>query len=295
MLLSLAMCGGIVFIKGAAFSLSGSQAIFADFIESLVQIPVIAFAAYALSYRHRPPDVNHMYGHGKIQFVSSAIEGSLVTSAAMYIWFDTAVSMIRGYELHDMTLAGGLALIAAMLNGLVGWHLIRTGKKLKSIILIADGQHILSDFVTTAATLTGAIAAYLTGWLWLDALAAALAGLYIITVGLRLVRQSLSGLLDEADIHVDSIVRSVLDEECNQNQWEYHALRHRTEGDRHWVDIHLVFPPKVSLNEAHDDASHLEEKIRDAFEENVIVTTHLEPEGKEHDDDLKQLYKEPLP
>jgi cation diffusion facilitator family transporter len=292
MLLSLAMAVIIIFIKGAAYFLSGSLAIFSDFIESGIQLPVIAFAAYSLSLRHRPPDENHLYGHGKIQFLSAALEGGLVIAAAMLIWYQTGLSVIQGYELDDVRSASGLAILAAGLNGFAGWYLIRTGKRVNSIILIADGNHILSDCVTTGATLIGAVSASLTGWIILDILSAILAGAYILTVGLKLVRQSVGGLLDEADSHVDQIVRKVLREESNEHSWDYHALRHRSEGDKHWVELHLVFKADVSLEEAHDEASHLEDELRQALEQPVTVTTHLEPEGKEADQDPHTEIKE---
>ncbi|MBZ0256150.1 cation diffusion facilitator family transporter [bacterium] len=285
MLLSLAMAVIIIFVKGAAYFLSGSLAIFSDFIESGIQLPVIAFAAYSLSLKHRPPDENHLYGHGKIQFISAALEGGLVIAAAMLIWYQTGVSIIQGYELDDVRSASILAIIAAGLNLFVGWHLIRTGNKINSIILIADGKHILSDCVTTGATLIGALGAWLTGWILIDIFAAILAGAYILTVGLKLVRQAVGGLLDEADSHVDRIVRKVLREESKEHRWDYHALRHRSEGDKHWVELHLVFKPDVSLHEAHNEASHLEDELRQALDQPVTVTTHLEPEGDEADRD----------
>ncbi|MDP8242835.1 MAG: cation diffusion facilitator family transporter [Candidatus Hinthialibacter antarcticus] len=292
MLLSLFMAVIIIFIKGAAYFQSGSLAIFSDFIESAIQLPVIVFAAYSLSLKHRPPDENHLYGHGKIQFISAALEGGLVIAAAMLIWYETGVAIAHGYELDDMKLAAVFSIIAAGLNGFVGWYLIRTGKRVNSFILIADGKHILSDFVTTAATLTGAVCAWLTGWIVLDTLAAILAGAYILTVGLKLVRQSVGGLLDEADSDVDRIVRKVLKVESEEHSWDYHALRHRSEGDKHWVELHLVFKPDVSLDEAHDEASHLEDELRQALDQPVTVTTHLEPEGKEADKDPHAEIKE---
>ncbi len=285
MLLSLSMAVIIIYIKGAAYFLSGSLAIFSDFIESAVQLPVIIFAAYSLSLKHRPPDENHLYGHGKIQFVSAALEGGLVIAAAMLIWYETGIAVAHGYTLDDIESAALFSILAAALSGFVGWYLVRTGTRVNSIILIADGKHILSDFITTTATLTGAILAWLTGWMLLDTLAAIIAGGYILAVGLKLVRQSVGGLLDEADSDVDQIVRKVLREESREHSWDYHALRHRSEGDKHWVELHLVFSPDVSLEEAHDEASHLEDELRQALAKPVTVTTHLEPEGKESDND----------
>ncbi|MBI1391096.1 MAG: cation diffusion facilitator family transporter [bacterium] len=285
MLLSISMAAAIILIKGAAYFLSGSMAIFSDFVESGVQFPVIAFAVYCLYLRHLPPDENHLYGHGKIQFVSAALEGGLVIGASLLIVYQTTLSIITGYQLDDVTSAAGLALIAGVLNGVVGWYLIRTGRRVNSIILVADGKHILSDFVTTAATLTGAVSAMLTGWLVLDMLAAYAAGVYILFVGLKLVREAMGGLMDEVDRDVDRIVRDVLQSEANEHAWDYHALRHRSEGDRHWVEVHLVFQKNATLEEAHDEAEHLEDELRSALNQPVILTTHLEPEGREADVD----------
>jgi len=267
----------VAVIKIAAYLLSGSMAVMSDMMESLVHDLAVAFAAYCLWYSHRPADENHLYGHGKIQFFSAAVEGGLVCAAGVLILVEVLKSFVFGYSLLDITHGVILVILAAVINGILGSYLIYIGKKQNSLIVVANGYHVFSDVVTTGASLVGILLASWTGILFFDQAVAALGALYILYAGMKLIRTSVAGLMDEVDTTADRTIRQVLESEIQEHQWQYHALRHRSEGDRHWVELHLVMNPAASLEEAHDQASHLESEIRKAFGDPVTITTHLEP------------------
>lgn len=277
MLCSLAVGIIIVAVKVSAYQVSGSMAVMADMIESLVHNLAVLFAAYCLWLSHCPPDSNHLYGHGKVQFLSAAAEGALVCGAGLLIVFNSIRAFYISYALNDVRSGIILVVFAAVLNSILGWWLIRTGKRENALILIANGKHVLSDVVTTGASLAGMVGAWLTGIIGIDLAVAVLGGGYILFTGMNLLRTSVAGLMDEADQTADRTLRTVLADESNEHQFGYHALRHRSEGNRHWVEMHLVLDQDMSLEAAHDQASHLETMIRDAFKEPVTVTTHLEP------------------
>ena len=277
MLFSLAVGIIIVAVKVCAYQVSGSMAVMADMMESLVHNLAVLFAAYCLWLSHCPPDRNHLYGHGKVQFLSAAAEGALVSGAGLLIVFNSVRAFYSSYALNDVQSGIVLVIFAAVINTILGWWLLRTGKRENALILIANGKHVLSDVVTTAASLVGMVGAWLTGIILVDVIVAVLGGGYILITGMNLLRKSVAGLMDEADRTADRTLRNVLADESNEHRFAYHALRHRSEGNRHWVEMHLVLDRDMSLEEAHDQASHLETMIRDAFKEPVTVTTHLEP------------------
>lgn len=268
----------IVLIKYAAYFMSGSMAVLADVIESVIHNLVIGFAAFSLWVRNLPPDRNHPYGHNKIQFFSSGMEGVLMAFAGMLIIGKTIHSTLTGYALGDITSGIGLILISAVFNGLVGWHLLRVGKQENSLILIADGRHILSDFTTTIASLIGVLGAALTGWLIIDVVAALIAGCIIGREGLLLLRQAFAGLLDEADLETDQRIRAVLDHAAIEYEFRYTSLRHRSDGDRSWIEVVLIFNPELTLMEAHRRATRIENLINDILPTKVTITSHLEPD-----------------
>ncbi len=271
----------IVIIKMAAYWISGSMALMADMLESLVHNLAVGFAAYCMWLSHRPADDNHLYGHGKSQFLSAAVEGSLVCAAGLLILYTSVKAFWWKYELFDVGDGALFALLAGGINAVLAGWLIRTGRKTSAIILVANGKHVLSDVITTGAAMVGMGIAWVTQIVFIDALVAAMGGIYILIEGLKLIRQSVGGLLDEADLHVDRQVRQVLDHESDEHSITYHKLRHRSEGNKHWMDLHLVMDDNLSLQGAHDLASHLESVIRENISEPIVITTHLEPKSSQ--------------
>lgn len=270
----------IVLIKTGAYLVSNSMAIMADMLESFAHNIVVLFAVYCMWYSRRPADSDHLYGHGKFQFLSSSVEGSLIVGTSLLIFVNSGQNLIQKYELLDIHRGIAYSFLAGVINTLLAWYLIKTGKKHKSIILEANGYHIFSDVVTTGGTLLGALLAYWTSIIQIDSVVAILAGLYILYAGLSLLRSSIDGLMDKADEDVDRVIRKVVEEEADEHDWGYHALRHRSERNRHWLELHLVFNKDVSLESAHNQATHLEHVIRRSLEEPITITTHLEPESE---------------
>ena len=261
----------------------GSAAIFADALESIVNVTAATFAAYALVVAHRPADDDHPYGHGKIEFVSAGFEGGMICVAAGIAMAKAVLTLMRGSSVHQHGLATGLALLAVALltNATVGTSLVRIGRRRSSLTLEADGKHLITDAVTSAAALCALMLIRATGRSSIDPVAAILVSLYIGYTGLDLVRRSAAGLMDAQDTHDAATITRILDAHCKPMGTEplicsYHKLRHRHAGRYHWVDFHLLVPGTWHVQRAHEVASAIEHEIEQALGEGD-ATAHIEP------------------
>ena len=269
-------------VKFAAYTLTGSSAVFSDALESIVNVIASGFALWAIGYAHLPPDPSHPYGHGKVEFVSAAIEGGLIAMAAIVILVRAIQDFVVGPGVDPHPVGIVLVAVAMLVNGAVGVLLIRRGRAGGSLTLEADGQHLLSDAVSSSVVLATLAIVGLTGWRWLDPVCALLVAVYIGRLGWRLVRRSVAGLMDEQDPKDERTIRRVLDAHVGVDANAYpvacsfHKLRHRHSGRYHWVDFHLVVPADWDIARAHEAASAIEGEIERALGD-TDATAHVEP------------------
>jgi cation diffusion facilitator family transporter len=250
-----------------------------DLGESAAHLVAVAFAAYSLWLTMRPADANHLYGHAKVSFFSAGFEGAMIIAAAFYILYEAVRAAIQGPSLSHIPVGLALTAVAAVLNGTLGWHLVRTGKKRGSIILEANGHHVLTDCWTSLGVLIALGLVMLTGWPYWDPLFAAAAALNILVSGVGLLRRSVSGLMDAADPAVHREIEKIVTAETNRHGITHHNLRHRNIGDAYLVELHLAFPSNILLRDAHRVATEIEESLEKNIHPAAHVTTHLECEG----------------
>lgn len=269
----------LLVLKAAAWWYTGSTAILSDLGESIAHLAAVAFAAYSLWLSLQPADDNHLYGHAKIGFFSAGFEGAMIAIAALYILYEAVKAAWFGPELQHLGVGIALTATAAAMNGALGWHLVRTGRKRGSIILEANGHHVLTDCWTSLGVLVALGLVQMTGWTYWDPIFAAIAATNILVSGVRLVRRSVSGLMDAADPEANRLIESIVKEETAKRSITYHNLRHRNVGDAHLVELHLDFPADVLLKDAHRVATEIEEAIESKIRPAAHVITHLECEG----------------
>jgi cation diffusion facilitator family transporter len=269
----------LLVLKAAAWRYTGSTAILSDLGESVAHLAAVSFAAYSLWLSLQPPDDNHLYGHAKIGFFSAGFEGAMIAIAAVYILYEAARSAWLGPVLSHIPVGLALTTTAALLNGALGWHLVRTGRRRGSIILEANGHHVLTDCWTSLGVLIALGLVQLTGWLYWDPIFAAIAAANILISGLRLVRRSVSGLMDAADPEANQLIESIVREETARRGISFHNLRHRNVGDAHLIELHLDFPQDALLKDAHRLATEIEDVIELKIRPAAHVITHLECEG----------------
>jgi cation diffusion facilitator family transporter len=281
-LISLVVSVVLLGAKYVAYRLTGSTAILSDALESIVNVVAAVFALGGLVFAGRPADRNHPYGHGKIEFFSAAFEGGLIAFAAVVIIYEVALSLVRGVEVKQLEAGLAIVVAAGLVNLLLGWFLVRTGKKHDSLTLVADGQHVLSDFWTSAGIVVGLLLVRVTGIPWLDPVAAALVALNLMWTGFRLVRRAAGGLLDEEDTELLNRLLAALQRHAGQGVIRIHHLRAIRAGRFNHVDAHLVVPEFWSVDRAHDLAETLAAQ--------VIAELGVEGELVFHTDPCHRIY-----
>lgn len=281
--LSLAAALVLLAAKVTAAVFTGSSAIYSDAAESVVHFLAVCFAAWALRLAHKPADETHHFGHDKVAFLSAGFEGAMISAAAMLIFYEAIRQMIFGVEIQNLGFGMAITGAAAAINLVLGLSLLSVGKRSNSPLLRANGLHVLTDVWSSAAVLVALVLYQQTGWVWWDPIAAMLAALNILRVGYKLIRESLGGLLDEADPAMEKKIRDLLDVEVAKQGLSYHNFRHRHSGRTHWVEFHLVFDDHLTVGEAHDAATAIESSVAAMLHPDGRVISHLEPKSAEHD------------
>lgn len=279
--LSLAVAVVLLGAKTIASVLTGSSAIYSDAAESVVHVFAVAFAAWALRLSHKPADDTHHFGHDKITFISAGFEGAMISAAAALILYQAGMQFVNGVNLTNLGIGLWITSGAAVTNLALGLALIRVGKNTGSSLLRANGLHVLTDVWSSVAVIIALVLIHVTGWRMWDPIFAIIAALNILRVGLRLIRESLGGLLDEADPVIEKQARDILDAEAAAKGLAYHNFRHRHSGRAHWVEFHLVFPDEMTVGEAHDRATEIEAAVAAIIAPEGRVITHLEPRSAE--------------
>jgi cation diffusion facilitator family transporter len=276
-ILSLVVSVVLLGAKYQAYLLTGSTAILSDALESIVNVVAAVFALGGLIFAGRPADRNHPYGHGKIEFFSAAFEGGLIAFAAVVIIYEVAQSLIRGVAVRQLESGLVIVLGAGLVNLVLGWFLVRTGRKHASLTLVADGQHVRSDFYTSAGIVVGLLLVRFTGVAWLDPLVAAVVALNLMWTGARLVRHAAGGLLDEEDTGLLDRLLEVLRGHVGQGVIRVHHLRAIRAGRFHHVDAHLVVPEFWSVDQAHELAEDLALQVIEEVGVEGELSFHTDP------------------
>lgn len=274
--LSIAAAVVTVGLKGFAWWLTGSVGLLSDALESLINLAAALTAFWSLWYASRPVDESHTYGHEKIEFFSSGLEGGLILVAAAGIAWAAIERLIFPKAVQDLGVGLAISLVAAIINGGVALVLLRVGKQYGSIILEADGKHLLTDVWTSVAVLVGLGLVALTGWAALDPLVALLVAANILWTAFDLMRRSFNGLMDHALPAAElEAIREAIRARLGPNM-DYHALRTRQAGTRRFADFHLLVPGKFTVRQAHDLSHQIEDDLVAALP-GLEVTVHIEP------------------
>ena len=287
--LSIAAAVVTIALKSAAYLLTGSVGLLSDALESLVNLVAAILALIALSAAAKPADERHHFGHGKAEYLSAGAEGVMIVVAAGLIVYTAIERLINPRPLEDLGIGLAVTLIATVINGAVGWILLRQGRRHRSMALVADGKHLMTDVYTSIGVIVGVGLVAVTGWLPLDSLVALAVGANILWTGFILVRNAGRGLLDHAlpdedNERVVSVLRNFV-ERHPAGELEFHGLQTREAGRDQFISVHVLVPGAWSLTRAHDLVEEVEAAIRDELP-HAQVHTHLEPreDPRSHDD-----------
>ncbi|MGF7218711.1 cation diffusion facilitator family transporter [Spirosoma lacussanchae] len=271
----------LLVVKFTAYFLTSSTAILTDAVESIVNVLASGFALYSIYLAGQPRDQNHPYGHGKIEFLSSGFEGAMILSAGLVIVWQAILSVFEPQELDNLGTGFVLLGITALANAFVGWMLIRTGRQTDSLALIADGQHLMTDVISSIVVMIGVAIVALTGQRWIDSVLSLGLSVLIIYNGLQLVRQSVARLMDETDAPTLDRVVALLNVHKERNWIDVHNLRVQKYGADLHIDCHLTLPYYWELTQVHDEVHAFEDTLKAGFSNEVEIFVHTDPCMKE--------------
>ncbi len=263
-------------LKITAFYLTNSVAILTDALESIVNVIAGFIGLYSLYISAKPRDADHPYGHGKVEFLSAGIEGTLVIVAGFVILYEAGYHLTSPQEIQQIDDGILLILITAILNYVVGEYCVRTGKKNNSLALIASGTHLKSDTYTTIGLVIGLVLLYFTQIKWLDSAVAILFAFVIIRTGYHILRQSVSGIMDEADEALIAQIITEMQKHRTENLIDIHHLRVVNYAGLFHIDCHITVPWFLNVNQAHAEIDVITSTLTAHFQGNVEFSIHTD-------------------
>jgi cation diffusion facilitator family transporter len=277
--ISIGVAAVVMGLKYLAYWQTGSAALYSDALESIVNLMTAGVALYAIHLASQPADRRHQFGHHKAEYFSAVIEGVLIVVAAMLILHEAYDAYVKPRTLNNLSTGVMVNALATVINGVWCAFLIRWGRQQRSPALVADGWHLLTDVATSVGVLAGLGLAKVTGWQLLDPALAALVALNILWAGWRLVRESVSGLMDEAvTAEVGRRIREVIASNA-EGAIEAHDVKTRTAGRVTFIEFHLVVPGNMTVAKSHEICDRLEAALTEAVH-GAEVLIHVEPEDQ---------------
>ncbi len=264
-------------VKFSAYLLTHSNAILTDAMESIVNVTAGAFALFSIWYASLPRDENHPYGHGKIEFFSAGFEGGLIFIAAILVIVNATLALFKGNHVHSLDTGMILTAVAGGINYFTGMYLVREGNKSNSLLMVASGKHLLSDTLTSIGLIVGLAIVWFTGLVWIDNIVAIIFGLIILQTGYKLIRKSVTGLLDEADVKKLELIINEMNANRRERWIDIHNLRVLKFGSKLHVDCHITLPWYDSLEKSHDEIALLENLVRKTSGHDVEFFIHADP------------------
>ena len=266
----------LLIAKFIAYYITHSVSILTDALESIVNVAAGFIGLYSLYVAAKPRDIDHPYGHGKAEFLSAAIEGTLITSAGTIIIYKAVKNIISPVELQKLDYGIYLVGATALINFIIGYITLQKGKNNNSLALIASGKHLQSDSYSTFGIIAGLLLLLFTGKKWIDPAVAIIFGSIIIYTGYKILRKSIAGIMDEADIELLKKIVNLLNKNKRENWVDLHNLRVIKYGSILHIDCHLTVPWYLNVREAHDELDALSALVRKEFGEAVELFVHVD-------------------
>lgn len=264
----------LLLVKTIAYFLTNSVSILTDAFEAIVNVVAGIIGLYSLSIAAKPKDHDHPYGHGKIEFLSAAAEGLMITGAGLLILIEAIRQLIHPEEITSLDTGMILISISAVANFIMGWICVRTGRKNNSLALIASGKHLQSDTYSTIGIMVGLTLLYFTHITWIDSTTAILFSVFIVYTGMKIIRSSVAGIMDETDLALLKRFAELVNTRRSENWMDLHNLRIIKYGSTLHVDCHLTVPWYLNVHEAHDEIDNLGKIVRQEFDHSIELFVH---------------------
>jgi len=264
----------LFFIKVVAWYLTGSVAILTDALESTVNVAAGLIGVYSLFVSAKPKDKDHPYGHGKAEFLSAAVEGTLVGVAGLFIIYEAVYSLIHPRVVQKLDYGIMLVAFTGLINYIMGSICHKTGKRTNSLALIASGKHLQTDTYSTMGIIVGLVLLYLLKYWWIDSIVAILFAFISLYTGYKIIRSSVAGIMDETDTDLMEKMVAMLNNNRRQNWVDLHNLRIIKYGGTLHLDCHLTVPWYLNVLEAHEEIELLSQTVRNEFGQSLELFVH---------------------
>ncbi len=267
----------LMIAKFIAYFITDSNFILADAAESIVNVVASAFAFFSIWFSALPRDINHPYGHGKVEFFSVFLEGALIMVAGIIIIIKSVYNLFYPHEVQQILIGAIIIGITGIINGLLGFYMIRLGKKMLSITIEGDGRHLITDAVTSAGLVLGLVLIYFTKIGMLDSVLSIAVGLFIVYTAYKLVRKSVAGLMDEADFSMVDDILKILNDNRKEEWIDIHNLRAQRYGNELHIDCHMTLPNYFDLTRVHHEVSLADEFVNQFAHIKTEFFIHADP------------------
>ncbi|MBN8667057.1 MAG: cation transporter [Chitinophagales bacterium] len=266
----------LLVVKLIAYYMTHSVAILTDALESIVNVSAGFIGLYSLYVSAKPRDFDHPYGHGKAEFLSAAVEGTLILTAGALIIYKAVSNLINPQEVEKLDSGMVLILVTALINFGIGFYCFKQGRKSRSLALEASGKHLMSDSYSTFGLIIGLLLLYFTQMAWIDSAVAALFGIILLFTGYRILRDSIAGIMDEADHQLLRKLVVLLNQKKRASWIDLHNLRIIKYGSVLHLDCHLTLPWYLNVHEAHQEVEALSHLVQEAFGDSIELFVHTD-------------------
>ena len=276
-LLSFVLSVAIMAAKFYVYFLSGSTTLLTDALESIINVVAASFAYYSIYLASLPKDLNHPYGHGKIEFFASGLEGVLILLASAYIFLHASQHLYASPALSSLDLGMAVSFVSAAINGLLGYYLVQKGRSSHSPALIADGKHLRLDAYNGILVVVALAITYFTNWFWVDSVASFLFAAFMCWQGIHLIRESVAALMDETNPALFEKVTNWVVSNKKAEWIDLHNLRVQQYGGDLHIDCHLTLPRYWDLSRTHEEIHEFEKMLGKLQETHVEIFVHADP------------------
>ncbi len=267
----------ITAIKFLAFYFTHSTAVLSDAAESIMNIVASLFAVFSVQLSSKPKDLNHPYGHGKVEFFALGFEGALILVTGIWIFYKAILSFLFKTEVHEPLSGALLVGITGLINWILGYYLVRKSKELNSITLFAEGKHLLSDTISSFGIVLGLVIIFFTHFTLLDGVISFLVGLWMLRNGYSLIRRSVAGLMDEADMKRVQEIINLFSHNRSENWIDIHNLRAQTYGESIHIDGHITLPYYFDLKQTDLEFQKIKKVVQDTLSSEVELFLQADP------------------
>lgn len=278
----------LLILKAIGYFSTNSVALLSDLTESVIHLIIVAFSTFCVWFSHQPADDNHPYGHDRVAFFSSGLEGSMILSASLFIAYEAVERVIYAEDISNLGLGISITLISLIMNLCLGLWIRRQARKRDSLLLDAHSTHLLTDCITDVGVLLSLVLVSVTGIRIWDPLIALVISANIFAAGIQILKKAIGGLMDAKDDRLHQLILETLSSKTQELKINFHQLRHRCSGNKVFVEFHLLFPKDITVDLAHRQATIIEVELHNNISQELEVISHLEP-LETHDEIHKQF------